>query len=117
VCATAAWMILGATLVWRSEKSESGLRGRVVSTWGAPHEQKPPSAGYNTISSKIVESVVNGEKLSQAVNETVFHPLPLDSSRIQVGLQLEHRQKGLRWFSTYRVAFDGVYAFHNATDG
>src|SRR5438045_2228211 len=88
VCASAAWMILGATLTWRSEHSESGLRGRVVSTWGAPHDQKPPSAGYNTSATRIVESVVDGEKVSKTVNETVFHPLPLDSSRIQVGLQL-----------------------------
>jgi len=48
VCTSAAWMILGVTVNSRSDSSESGLRGRVVSTWGAPHEQKPPSAGYNT---------------------------------------------------------------------
>jgi len=39
--------------------------------------------------------------------------LPLEGSRIQVALQLEHRQKGLLWFSTYKVGFDGVYRFHN----
>jgi hypothetical protein len=46
---------------------------------------------------------------------TVYHALPLDGSRIQVGLQLEHRQKGLLWFSTYKVSFDGVYYFRNPT--
>src|SRR6266566_3653004 len=117
VCASVAWMILAATVSYRSENSDAGLRGRVVSTWGAPHEQKPPSAGYNTFTSRVVESVEDGKKIEKTVNQTVFHPLPLDSSRIQVGLQLEHRQKGLRWFSTYKVAFDGVYTFHNPTDG
>ena len=116
ICTSVAWMILAVTVNSRSESSESGLRGRVVSTWGAPHEQKPPSAGYNESVSRVVESLQDGKKIAQTVNETVFHALPLDSSRIQVGLQLEHRQKGLRWFSTYKVAFDGVYVFHNSTD-
>src|SRR5882724_7654437 len=117
ICASIGWMILAATLHSRTNSADSGLRGHVVSTWGAPHEQKSPSAGYEETVSRIVASVEDGKKFERQVNEIVFHPFPLDSSRIQVGLQLEHRQKGLRWFSTYRVAFDGVYAFHNATDG
>jgi hypothetical protein len=32
-----------------------------------------------------------------------------------VDLQLEHRQKGLLWFSTYTVAFKGMYRFRNTT--
>ncbi len=116
ICASIGWMILAATLHWRTNSADSGLRGHVVSTWGAPHEQKPPSAGYNETVSRMVESVEDGKKVERRVNETVFHAFPLDSSRIQVGLQLEHRQKGLLWFSTYKVVFDGVYTFHNPTE-
>ena len=35
---------------------------------------------------------------------------------INVDLNLEHRQKGLLWYSTYKVAFDGAYSFCNASD-
>ncbi len=35
--------------------------------------------------------------------EITNHGLPLDSSNLQVQLNLEHRQKGLLWYSTYRV--------------
>jgi hypothetical protein len=116
ICATIGWMILAATLQRRTQSAGSGLRGHVVSTWGAPHEQKPPSAGYNEAISRMVESVEDGKKIQRRVNENKFHPLPLESSRIQVGLQLEHRQKGLLWFSTYKVVFDGVYLYRNPTD-
>jgi hypothetical protein len=33
-----------------------------------------------------------------------------------VALDLEHRQKGLLWYSTYRVAFAGLYGFRNTSD-
>jgi hypothetical protein len=36
-------------------------------------------------------------------------------TRAQAGLELEHRQKGLLWYSTYRVDFDGTYTFTNPT--
>ena len=115
VCASAGWMILAGTLTYRSSSADSGLRGHVVSTWGAPHEQQPPSATYEESVSRLVTSVEDGKKVERTVNEKISHALPLDASRIQVGLQLEHRQKGLLWFSTYKVGFDGVYQFRNPT--
>ena len=116
VCASAGWMILAGTLTYRSASADSGLRGHVVSTWGAPHEQQPPSAAYEESVSRIVASVEDGKRIERMVNQQITHSLPLDSSRIQVGLGLEHRQKGLFWFSTYKVAFDGVYNFRNPSD-
>jgi hypothetical protein len=47
ICASVAWMILAFTVSSRTTSAGAGLHGRVVSVWGAPHEQKPPSAGYN----------------------------------------------------------------------
>jgi hypothetical protein len=113
VCASAGWMILAGTLSYRSSSADSGLRGHVVSTWGAPHVQLPPSATYEELVSRLVTSVEDGKKVERTVNETISHALPLEGSRIQVRLQLEHRQKGLLWFSTYKVGFDGIYQFHN----
>jgi hypothetical protein len=41
--------------------------------------------------------------------------LPLENSLINVDLNLEHRQKGLLWYSTYKVGFNGAYIFRNAS--
>lgn len=93
LCSAAAWMILGATLFSRTYDRAPGLRGRVVSNWGGPHEQRPPTACYRL-----------------AGKET---PLLLERGRAGADLRLEHRQKGLLWYSTYTVAFSGEYTFRN----
>jgi hypothetical protein len=36
----------------------------------------------------------------------LFWQVPLDSSRIKAEFHIEYRQKGLLWFSTYRVMFE-----------
>jgi hypothetical protein len=110
-----AWAILGATIFARTEESGSRLKGRVVSTWGAPHKQVPPKALYDEIVPRKVESVEDGKKIVRLVEDSVTRSLPLQSSRIRVGLDLEHRQKGLLWYSTYKVAFSGSYRFRNDT--
>ena len=33
-----------------------------------------------------------------------------------MAIDLEHRQKGLLWYSTYKVDFAGVYGFRNTSD-
>src|SRR6266576_1373417 len=48
--------------------------------------------------------------------EKVTTILPLESSHLDVDLNLEHRQKGLLWYSTYKVGFDGSYLFRNPSD-
>ena len=58
----------------------------------------------------------NGKKIVKTVKEEVITSLPLVSSAINVDLNLEHRQKGLLWYSTYRVSFSGLYGFHNPSD-
>jgi hypothetical protein len=39
--------------------------------------------------------------------------VPVESSRIQVAFDLEHRQKGLLWYSTYWVNLAATYQFRN----
>ena len=92
VCTTLAWMILGMSIVARTDGSGSDLGPRVESTWGAPQEQLQPVA-FRTA----------------APND----PLPLERSRVQAALRLEQRQKGLLWFPTYRVDYRGDYLFRN----
>lgn len=116
VCTSAAWMLLGATIFARTESSDSALRGRVTSTWGAPQEQSPPAASYAQTRMRKVETEEDGKKVTRTVEETTAVPLPLESSRVEVTLDLEHRQKGLLWYSTYKVGFSGDYVFRNTSD-
>jgi hypothetical protein len=90
VCTSFAWIVLGTTIFHRTYASNAHLRGRVASIWGGPHEQHPPSA---TTASGAV--------------------LPLERTRIAAAIDLERRQKGLLWYNTYKVAFQGAYTFRN----
>lgn len=114
--ASVAWAILGATIFSRTYASDDTAENRVVSLWGAKQSQKPPSAAYTETLQKANESILNGKKLVTTTAEEVNHPLPLESSRIKVALDLEHRQKGLLWYSTYKVAYNGIYTFRNISD-
>lgn len=88
-CTTVAWMILGSTLDFRSRASAGSLDSRVQSTWGGPLEQVAPSAAAK----------------GRAI---VF-----DSSHIDADIHLEHRQKGLLWYSTYATGFRAAYKLTN----
>jgi inner membrane protein involved in colicin E2 resistance len=114
-CASAAWMILGATIFSRTYDSDSTLKGQVASLWGAPQTQSPPVATVERKVPKTTETVENGKLKVVTESVTQVETLPLESSRVDVQLGLEHRQKGLLWYSTYRVGFEGVYAFRNTT--
>jgi len=115
-CATIGWAILGATIFQRTYDSDSASETKVASTWGAPQNQLPPSAAYEEL--VPVKNVVteNGKRIETITQEKVVKELPLESTRLNVDLNLEHRQKGLLWYSTYKVGFDGAYQFRNPTD-
>jgi Inner membrane protein CreD len=115
VSASVAWLILGATIDHRTNQSDDKLRPGVGSIWGSPQEQSPPAATYVQLGEEKVESVTDGHKTTRIEPRRYTHRLPLDASRIHVALALDHRQKGLLWYSTYVVDFAGVYTFRNAT--
>jgi inner membrane protein involved in colicin E2 resistance len=87
----------------------------VVSIWGAPHKQKSPTASYIEVVHNQVDSIEDNRKITRFAEERVARPLPLESSRVDVALDLEHRQKGLLWYSTYRVDFRGAYTFRSTS--
>jgi Inner membrane protein CreD len=113
LCSTAAWAILGTTIMARTYRADSGLQSRVASIWGAPQEQKPPVATSWAVVKKKSETIVDGKKFETVNDETVTSQLPLQSSRVRAGFDLEQRQKGLLWFATYRIAYSGSYVFRN----
>ena len=115
LCASFAWMVLGATIFSRTYDSGQNLDGRVAMLWGAPQSQSPPTAASERSTPKVTETFVNGQKQSVTEYVTTLETLPLESSRVDVALGLDYRQKGLLWYSTYKVAFDGSYVFRNNT--
>jgi inner membrane protein involved in colicin E2 resistance len=114
-CTCVAWMILGTSIYFRTENAGSEVSSRVASTWGAAQEQHPPVASYVTKVTKTVETEENGKKIKKTETHDVSNVVPLDSSQIVADLHIDYRQKGLLWFSTYRVGFAGNYTFQNPT--
>jgi inner membrane protein involved in colicin E2 resistance len=65
---------------------------------------------------KKVETNENNKTVVRVVKEKVATPISLEGSRVKVALDLEHRQKGLLWYSTYKVDLAGEYTFKNTSD-
>ncbi len=112
---TVAWAILSATIFSRSEGSGSGLRQKVEGIWGSEQVATPPTAEYTTQESQKIQKEVNGKAVEEVALVTISHSLPLESSHLDAQVGLDYRQKGLMWYSTYKVGFGGDYVFHNNT--
>ncbi|HNZ25534.1 MAG TPA: inner membrane CreD family protein [Polyangiaceae bacterium] len=116
-----AWVILGSTIVFRSDQSSMNRYDDVALLWGPALQQEPPSAVY-TETKKVRESRtttgMDGTAVVTDVEKQVEQafPLTLAATDIQTSLHLEHRRKGLLWFPTYTVDFSARYAFVNETD-
>lgn len=93
-CVTLAWVVLGSSIIARTDFGYDMLGEQVAELWGAAHTQKAPA---------VILSTPQGGDLK----------VELDSGQINVDLQLEHRRKGLLWYATYDVAFDGDFTFQN----
>ena len=114
LCCCVAWFILGFSLTYRTEVSDDRLSPAVAQLWGGRHAQVAPSAWYEAprlVRKEITEQDADGGIVTRQVSSEVVDqiPVPLASSRIDVDLDLEHRRKGLLWYDTYAVAFEGRY--------
>lgn len=114
--AAIAWMILGGTIDSRTHSSDYRLHDRVGSTWGTAHEQAPPSASFDVETLETYMTQENGKNV-QKTQKTVHQiTVPLEGSKIDVKLDLDPRQKGLVWYSTYTVGFNGAFQFRNPSE-
>jgi len=116
LCMTAAWAYLGNTVMTRTAAQDESLKTAVGQLWGTQQRQSAPQIYYQTIQQTKVESAKGAETVTETRNEPVNHPLLLDGSDIKVIFGLDYRQKGLLWYSTYRVEFNGKYRVTNQTD-
>jgi inner membrane protein involved in colicin E2 resistance len=116
--ATVAWFILGASVTARSGEFDARLAGEVAQLWGGPHRQIAPTIiiqRERQYQEKLREETPSGQIINSEVTRTAIdeYGIPLDSSRLDVDLRLDYRQKGLLWYDTYTVSFSGAYTVHN----
>ena len=116
LCIAAAWAALGATVMTRTATQDESLKTAVGELWGTQQRQLAPKVYYQTIRQTTVETAQGGKTGAETKIETISHPLLLDGSDIKVDLNLDYRQKGLLWYSTYHLRFDGKYRVTNYTD-
>lgn len=116
--ATLAWFVLGASVTARSHEFDQRLVTEVAQLWGGPHRQVAPSViveRERQVDEKVQEQTPSGRTIASLITRTIVDkdPVPLASSRIDVDLRLEYRQKGLLWYDTYTVGFSGRYTVRN----
>ncbi len=103
-CTAVAWAILGSTIFSRTYNADPALKEKVQSSWGSPQKQLPPEASYvHQVKNKTITSE-NGKEIEKITQTDVRAALPLESSAIDVSLDLEHRQKGVLWYNTYKAS-------------
>ncbi|HEX6251946.1 MAG TPA: hypothetical protein VFZ56_10980, partial [Gemmatimonadaceae bacterium] len=123
IVTSAAWLALGATIFARTQQSQRQLTGRVSSTWGSSQAQPAPRA--YTLGPVVAAEI---DPTPRAVDVRPAPPmrdvssatrqrnlLLLEQTRARADIRLDHRRKGLLWYSTYAVAFDGSFRFRNTT--
>jgi len=106
-CTVIGWSILGGSVTYRSQTQDDGIRMEVGQLWGGAQVQQAPS----------IHQVITMPSEDPAMEPRIERiPVSLAGSDIQVGMEVEHRRKGLLWYGTYTVGFEGVYRFENATE-
>jgi hypothetical protein len=104
-CVSVAWLVLAGATVVRTQEVSRELTPQVGELWGPPLTQTAPMAYIGVL-----------ENTGRQPVQPLLPPVPLDASDLKVDLHLDYRQKGLLWYSTYTVDFDGKYRFVNPTD-
>ena len=115
-CTCAAWMILGTSIFLRTDSADALLTGRVASAWGSAQEQHAPTVSYKRREQVEVAAEENGKKIVKHEIRELAAPVAIEGSRIHANFHIDYRQKGLLWFSAYRVDFSGAYRVSNPTD-
>ena len=114
-----AWVVLGSTLLVRSDTASSRGSEDVYRLWGPPADQAQPTATYGDVrtvpDTRAVVDPATGvsREVHSTREETFTRPIPLVGSDVDVALSLEHRRRGLNWYPTYTIDLDGTYRFRN----
>ncbi len=123
-CTAVAWVILGGSVLHRTDTAKVAGADAVGSLWGTEQRQRTPVFSYMvTREIEVTEEApadTSGttpaapKTKKKIVEEPVYvEPLATD---VAAKLHLEYRRKGLLWFSTYVVDYRAHYQIQNETD-
>ena len=98
ICTAVGWFILGSSVLVRSGVSLNRCGPEVTGGWGPVMTQPHPSIYYNSPGS------ANGR-----------HMIQPSQSNVSVSLRYEPKRKGLLWYRTFLVDFQGEYSLQNPT--
>ena len=116
ICSSVAWVILGTVTSYRTYQQDEKLKQAVGELWGTAQKQEAAKIEYNEPVEKKDEVPPGSMETPHTRIDYYTHPYLLDGSEINVALKLEHRKKGLLWYATYKVNFDGKYLIKNDFD-
>lgn len=114
LCTTVAWIILGTVTNIRTYKQDVKLKRAVGQLWGTIQKQQAPFVYYQTKTKKKIETTSGSKTIVETRTVTTNHPITLGGSDIKVNFKLDHRKKGLLWYSTYLVGYSGKYLVINS---
>jgi inner membrane protein involved in colicin E2 resistance len=112
VMVSCAWAILSGAMYTRTTRSANALRPRVEGLWGGPLKQRAPTA--RAMWTETTREWDEKRDRRVEVKRTQTRDLTLSSSTIEVDLRADFRRKGLLWYRTYDVEFDGQYEVANS---
>ncbi|HEY2342932.1 MAG TPA: hypothetical protein VGH90_07885, partial [Chthoniobacteraceae bacterium] len=98
LCTGIAWFTLAGAIQFRTTNADSELSAAVVKNWGPVLVQEPPVFTY--------------EAPTPGLPPREIYPT---SSKIDVSLAYEPKQKGLLWYRTYLADFHAEYRIKNPT--
>jgi inner membrane protein involved in colicin E2 resistance len=119
-----AWIVLGGSVTQRTWSADRRLKSEVSALWGSSQTQVSPQLTF--VWDEVVEDKQTVEDPATGVRKVLTkltkverqRPVILDRSKVDVDLMLDHRRKGLLWYSTYVVDFAGQYGYvHDDGDG
>lgn len=116
LCTSTAWLILGTTLVARTDNKNDTLKGQVEQLWGCPQRQAAPSVSYLERREVVTHALRGDQVVEETKTQSFSVPTTLGGSRVSVDLSLQHRRRGLLWYPTYTVVFSGTYRIVNQTN-
>jgi hypothetical protein len=108
------WLVLGSTIDIRTNSQDGRLKQSVGELWGTPLEQRAPKASLEV--ERAAPAARLGVPLIPKTPEVESIDVPLISSDVKIGLDLEQRQKGLLWYSMFKARVAGHYVFENVED-
>jgi hypothetical protein len=115
MCAV-AWLVLGQTIDFRTGNTSSALLEEVHALWGPPLSISAPEMSWTrerktqeVVTRVTAQGAPYTEKVERVIQEKV--PVALVATAAEGRLLLEQRRKGLLWFPTYALAFQGTYTY------